>query len=748
MVHHAAALLLLLLTWPAGFSASETEQSGHVEATSYGPSSVQISGVDIVTVGILYGFQCSANCYPDCQFTWTENNVTSEGSELSLKLLQVEPMLVLTCKAVNSATGESVSVQKTLQVTAGPSNIQISGPAYLSATGASKYTCSADCYPSCSYTWKVLVDNEVFSTSQGDTISITPPTSTVNSETVICQAQDTVSQLYISTIQKLYVATLSDISISGDSTVTMGEQYTFICFAQCIPPCTFIWSYMGKIFQGDKVQIPILNQGQMPNKESRIEITVSDSSTTESLTCQASNSGTHQTITATKNLTVIDPISVRPSSQALPVADKSFTLQCVGSQNPASIMWLKNKQPMMASERISFSVDNSSVTFSPLLQTDDGLYQCVVSEVDTPIKSVGYQMQVDYGPSSVVISGVDVVTVGILYGFQCLANCYPTCTFTWIWGNSTSDGSEFSLKLSELQSAQNLTCTAVNPATRESLTAQKTLQVTAGPSNIQIVGPTFLTAGVRSNFSCSAHCFPSCSYSWTGVSIEGEFSSEQGSTISITPTNTTTFENLTCKAQDTVSQQYILRSLALLVAIGPTKMEMVKPNNALVAEVLYILPGSTTELQCLADCFPTCSITWFYNNTLLATNASILFTPDTSQYKAALTCVASNPLSKENKTAETTVVVSDGPKDVVISGPNSLEIGVTSSFKCSAECTPSCSFTWTLYGNNVKGDVIDITVNRHISSESISCRAENTVTKRTATVNETLSVSEPQWCGC
>lgn len=117
-----------------------------------------------------------------------------------------------------------------------------------------------------------------------------------------------------------------------------------------------------------------------------------------------------------------------------------------------------------------------------------------------------------------------------------------------------------------------------------------------------------------------------------------------------------------------------------------------------------------------------------------------------------------------------------GPKEVTISGPDSLEIGVTASFTCSAECSPSCSFTWTLYGKNVTGSVIDITVNRHVSKESISCWAENTFTGKTVTVSETLSVSgrplsvfghefmsdicsnltvlyvlfttDPHWCGC
>ncbi|XP_022625950.1 carcinoembryonic antigen-related cell adhesion molecule 20-like, partial [Seriola dumerili] len=207
------------------------------------------------------------------------------------------------------------------------------------------------------------------------------------------------------------------------------------------------------------------------------------------------------------------------------------------------------------------------MSFSPLLQTDDGLYQCVVAEGELPIQSVSYKMQVNYGPSSVVISEVDIVTVGKLYVFQCSASCYPTCKFTWTCGNVTSWGPELSLQVGELHPTQNLTCTAVNPATGMSVTAQKTLQVTAGPSNVQISGPAFMTAGVASNFTCSADCYPSCSYTWTVASGEENLSTAKGNTISVTPPpGTVISETLVCKAEDTVTLLSSSSSLHLWVA--------------------------------------------------------------------------------------------------------------------------------------------------------------------------------------
>lgn len=103
------------------------------------------------------------------------------------------------------------------------------------------------------------------------------------------------------------------------------------------------------------------------------------------------------------------------------------------------------------------------------------------------------------GPSSVAISGVNIVTAGKLYNFQCSASCYPTCQLTWTWGNATSQGPELSLQLGEQQPTQILTCTAVNPTTGMSVTAQKTLQVTGNDNKAEFELIGFLTGNITFN---------------------------------------------------------------------------------------------------------------------------------------------------------------------------------------------------------------------------------------------------------
>jgi len=75
----------------------------------------------------------------------------------------------------------------------------------LVVTEMNNFTCTADCYPSCSFIWQWKWTTEVLATAHGQTVSILPPES-VADLTVFCEAMDTVSHLFISTSILRYVA--------------------------------------------------------------------------------------------------------------------------------------------------------------------------------------------------------------------------------------------------------------------------------------------------------------------------------------------------------------------------------------------------------------------------------------------------------------------------------------------------------------------------------------------------------------
>ncbi|CAI5635643.1 unnamed protein product [Oreochromis niloticus] len=245
---------------------------------------------------------------------------------------------------------------------------------------------------------------------------------------------------------------------------------------------------------------------------------------------------------------------------------------------------------------VTFStIEGNPVSIVPPPSTLSGSLTCKAKNSLSHLYiSTTLPLQVAYGPASVVMNGVDVVTLGILYSFQCSASCYPACQFTWTWGNVTSQGPELSLQLTQLQANQNLTCTAVNPVTKTAATAQKMLQTAAGPSNVQIRGPGFLTTGVASNFTCSAECYPSCNYTWR-VDFDGvTFSTVEGNPVSIVPPPSTLSGSLTCKAKNSLSHLYISTTLPLQVASANRSLATRPEETSAVLLLAFIIPASFT----------------------------------------------------------------------------------------------------------------------------------------------------------
>ena len=89
---------------------------------------------------------------------------------------------------------------------------------------------------------------------------------------------------------------------------------------------------------------------------------------------------------------------------------------------------------------------------------------------------------------------------------------------------------------------------------------------------------------------------------------------------------------------------------------GPVDVAIVRPEIGPVGPELYVSPGSTTGLLCSSECYPNCSYTWIYNGKPVALKADFSLTSGTPVHGGPLTCVANNPVTKENISSETMVI--------------------------------------------------------------------------------------------
>ncbi|KAJ8354757.1 hypothetical protein SKAU_G00223240 [Synaphobranchus kaupii] len=105
--------------------------------------------------------------------------------------------------------------------------------------------------------------------------------------------------------------------------------------------------------------------------------------------------------------------------------------------------WLKDGHPLSPSNRITFSSDNSSASIDPRQGTDNGQYQCrLTNPVSTD--TANYNLTVNYGPEDVVIQGQREMDAGQTVVLTCSVSSVPPATFIW-----TFNGKETGVKAEE-----------------------------------------------------------------------------------------------------------------------------------------------------------------------------------------------------------------------------------------------------------------------------------------------------------
>ncbi|KAG2470333.1 CEAM5 protein, partial [Polypterus senegalus] len=78
-----------------------------------------------------------------------------------------------------------------------------------------------------------------------------------------------------------------------------------------------------------------------------------------------------------------------------PAIDKGlFKLICKAEGTVNSRLWLKDSQFLSTSGRLIFSKNNETVSFSPVLQSDEASYQCAASDTNSSVTSAKYRLNI------------------------------------------------------------------------------------------------------------------------------------------------------------------------------------------------------------------------------------------------------------------------------------------------------------------------------------------------------------------
>ncbi|XP_062239002.1 uncharacterized protein LOC133948927 isoform X2 [Platichthys flesus] len=248
---------------------------------------------------------------------------------------------------------------------------------------------------------------------------------------------------------------------------------------------------------------------------------------------------------------------------------------------------------------------------------------------------------------------------------------------------------------------------------------------------VTIIGPDYVTVGVPSTVECDAAGCTGCLYS---MSLDGQTAQGQGNVLAFTVNQWVEALMVSCTATEEDTGQTATTTKKLQVLDGPANISITG------AELMN--PTVSHTYSCHAHCRPSCSYTWRSDHGpwIGGQGNVISIVPQEMKNSTVLTCRATNSVSGLFVSASRRITVITGPSKVQIEGPDLIEIAQKYEFTCSAECLPSCRYLSSVDGQTVRGNVIEMTLDHPLQSVTLKCEAQNTASRRTATVFKSVQV--------
>ncbi|XP_039661101.1 carcinoembryonic antigen-related cell adhesion molecule 5-like isoform X2 [Perca fluviatilis] len=297
-------------------------------------------------------------------------------------------------------------------------------------------------------------------------------------------------------------------------------------------------------------------------------------------------------------------------------------------------------------------------------------------------------------------------------------------------------------------------CCAFNPVSNET-SDPVNLSINYGPENIILtISPSKEYYGKGSDITlmCSAVSKPAAQFHWF---LNGDLQSDTGSEITLMNIQMSQSGNHSCQAFNDKTLRYETSQPSVVSVLERISGAFVTPTTNLTIEGISVnltcdAAGSVFTRKWMKD---GSDLTLAGNMNLYDKNKVLSFNSLKTTDSGVYSCKIRNPLS--NDEAKYSMVVIYGPENVQITGPSEVHVGKSFTLTCSADSTPSATYTWKLNGTEIHNST-DFTKNNADLSDSGSytCQAMNSITERTSTAVHGLSVTanlgKPSGCsaGC
>ncbi|KAL3860882.1 hypothetical protein ACJMK2_006978 [Sinanodonta woodiana] len=408
-------------------------------------------------------------------------------------------------------------------------------------------------------------------------------------------------------------------------------------------------------------------------------------------------------------------IPVIKSLSEAAVVEKEHTLNCSTESRSVPLNHSLTMHSFWKHNGVNISLESGYIVSSTLLtiinltRKDNGdQFTCQAFEDQRRLstESIAFFLNVLYGPDNAQVnpSGILNVTEGGNMNLTCTAECNPPCS-TYHWSKDslqTIVGSSQSYWVPEVRRNQSgiYSCTVTNTNISRIATSQIIVSVNYGPDDGSITVSTNQTLESVEfsplSVNCSAVCYPSCQYRWTGP---GNYSYGNTGMLSIPQIMRNQTGVFTCTATNPeIINKSATATISVNVLYGPDDGSTTLTPNQTLESVEY----SPLSVSCSADCYPFCHYRWTGPGNYSYGNTGVLFIPQIKRDQTGVfTCTAINPRrTNGSATANLSVTVFYGPDNPMqlmpVNTSYRLREGATLiDINCTCSCFPVCKFHWT-----------------------------------------------------
>ncbi|XP_041962009.1 hemicentin-1-like isoform X2 [Alosa sapidissima] len=702
---------------------------------SYGPSNLTLEVAPdkmAYMSGSSVTLTCSAESNPAASYMWLFNDtpLNKVGRLLELTDLQMNETGQYTCLVHNSVTSRYEKISRSVIIVDPISAVAVNqvGTPILNLTFTLSCVVKG---PVDSIHWMksniyLPADNRISTSNKNATLTFTPLEMSDNG-TYSCMASNAVSNKtsdYTLTVNygpKMPV-------ILGPSIIATASNLMLSCSAASWPPSNFTWYFNGLLVkEGPDYKVDNVRLNNSGN-----------------YTCSAHNDITNITKMVTKEVKVIDLISsatIKITGNP-PVDLKRFTLTCEAIGAVYDRYWMMDGMALnLNMSRMSLSEDNSTLTFNPVLTSDDGSYTCMASNPLNNVTSPMFFLKVNYGPKTPVITGpMQPVKAGSNVTLNCNAASEPPSNYTWYFKNGMESGSMYVINEATSSNSGNYTCVAKNDVTKQNSSTLKELVVIDPISAVMIMEGKPPILNMTFTLSCNVTgpvdfihwMINSSSYLQSNDRI---YFSNGNRTLTFKPVDHCDNGDYQCVAMNAVSKLNSSEYM-LMVNYGPWDTVITGPHVA--------APGSDVTFHCSATSLPPSAYSWYYNGSMIGEGAQLELPNLTFNKSGEYTCKAHNNKTSMDSSASINLRVIPPLTVVTIETDGQLPI-LGRSFKCNCSAnSETTSIYWMKNGMylswngtvSFSEDNVTMTIASvmHDDNGEYQCTAINDVSEKTSSL--------------